>query len=113
MTISIIINIVLAVLALTVGFAATYYKGNSKLIKAVTGYIAQAEATYTSAKSGGAKMQYVVGKLYALLPAIIRPFMPESVIQTICQAIFDKVDAYAKLQLDKVVDKVTDTKTAK
>ena len=106
MSVSEIINIALAALALVVGFLVTYYKGNNKLVKAVAGYIAEAETTYTSAKSGGVKMQYVVGKLYALLPAVVRPFIPESVVQTIAQAIFDQVSAYAKLQLDKAVDKV-------
>lgn len=73
-----IINIALAALAVIVGFIATYYKGNGKLVKVVASYIADAEATYTSALSGGAKMQYDVGKLYALLPAVVRPFISQT-----------------------------------
>lgn len=113
MTVSDIINIVLAVLTVIVGFLATYFKGNSKLYSRVASYIALAEATYTDASSGGLKMQYVIGRLYALIPAVIRPFIPESVIQTIVQTVFDQVAAYATKQLDKAATKVTEDTAAK
>lgn len=105
MSISDIVNIGFAILFLIAGFLSIYYQGNSKLTKAVSGFIAEAEATYTSAASGGVKMQYAVGKLYSLLPAVVRPFIPESVIQVIAQSVFDQIAAYAKIQLDRAVDK--------
>ena len=112
MSVSDIINIVLAALTIVVGFLSLYFKGNTKLYSRVASYIALAEATYTDANSGGLKMQFVVGKLYALIPAVIRPFIPQSVIQTIVQTVFDQIAAYATKQLDKAVDKIPTAATS-
>lgn len=106
MNVSEIVNIVLVALTLVVGFAATYFKANGKLNGKVAAYISEAEATYTDAKSGGVKMQYVVGKLYALLPAAIRPFIPQTILMTLAQTVFNKIADYATQQLDKAMDKV-------
>lgn len=99
------ISIGFAALTLAAGFLATYYKGSGRLSGAVAGFIAQAEQTYKDAGSGGLKMQYVCGKLYAMLPAAVRPFIPQAVIQTVAQAVFNEIDAYAKAQLDRVLNK--------
>jgi hypothetical protein len=60
-------QLIFAALTVIIGFSAIYYKGNSKLIRAVTSYIAEVEGNNTNAKSGSEKMQYVVKKLYLLL----------------------------------------------
>lgn len=112
MNISEIVNIVLVVLSIIIGFAATYFKGNAKINGRVAAYIAEAEATYTDAKSGGVKMQYVVGKLYALLPAAIRPFIPQAILVALAQNIFDKIAEYAAAQLNKAVDKALPSSSA-
>lgn len=105
MSVSDIINIVLIVLTVVSGFLSLYFKGNSTLYAKAADYIALAESTYTDAKSGGLKMQYVVSRLYALIPAAVRPFIPQALVQTIAQTVFDQVAAYAAKQLDKAVSK--------
>lgn len=106
MSIQTIIYIVEAVAYIVLGFVATYFSANATLRGKVVGFIDAAEALYTDAKSGGQKFQYVIGQLYALLPAFLRPFLPQALLAAFVQGIFNQVDAYAKKQLDKAVNKV-------
>ena len=53
-------------------------------------------------KAGGVKFEWVVGRLYNLLPLAIRPFVPRSLIEQIVQTTFDAIEGYAKMQLDRL-----------
>lgn len=98
-----IIYIIEAAAYIIIGFVATYFSANATLRGKVVGFIDAAEALYTDTKSGGQKFQYVIGQLYALLPAFLRPFIPQALLAAFVQGIFNQVDAYAKKQLDKTV----------
>lgn len=96
----------LAALILFGGFAL-YFKSKTVLTEKVTGLIAQAEDTYKDAtKAGGAKFDWVVNHLYVYVPAWLRPLITREVIGQIVQFVFDSVQSYAKLQLDRMTDKV-------
>lgn len=104
-----IINIVLVVLTIVVGFVSLYFKANTKLYAKVTGFITAAEGLYQDANSGGQKFEWVIGQLYALIPAPVRPFIPKSILAAIVQNIFNQVAAYATKQLDRATVKITST----
>lgn len=109
---SIALNIIFAILLIVLGFFSVYYKGSAKLQAFAAKYIKEAEETYKDTISGGQKFQIVMGKLYALIPAAFRPFIPESFLSAIVQNIFDQIDAYAKSQLDKAVGKLPEAGAA-
>lgn len=93
--------IVIAIL----GGLALYAKTNQKLAelaaKAVI-FIKEAELAYKdSTKSGGAKFEFVVNKLYTFVPAVLKPIITKDILEDITQRTFDQVEAYAKEQLDK------------
>ena len=60
-------QLIFAALTVIIGFSAIYYKGNSKLIRAVTSCITGVDKNNINAKSSSEKMQYAVKKLYLLL----------------------------------------------
>ena len=106
-----IVNIALAALTIVIGFVSLYFKANTKLYAKVTGFITAAEGLYTDANSGGQKFQWVIGQLYALIPAPVRPFIPQSILATLVQKFFNQMAAYATKQLDKAAAKVTSDTT--
>ncbi len=108
-----IINIALAALSIIIGFVSLYFKANTKLYAKVTGLITAAEGLYQDANSGGQKFEWVIGQLYALIPAPVRPFIPKSILAALVQNIFNQVAAYATKQLDKATAKVTADSAAK
>ena len=113
MTPDMIINILQIVAYMVLGGLALYFQTNTKLKSYVNDYIAQAEDYYKSAtKAGGLKMEFVIEKLYGLIPVYMKPFFPKELVRAIIQNAFDAVEDYAKQTLDKaaefVVDKVED-----
>lgn len=108
-----IINIVQIVVYVILGGLAVYFQTNTKLKSFVNDYIVRAEEYYKSAtKAGGMKMEFVIDKLYELIPIYMKSFFPRELVQAIVQNAFDAVQDYAKQALDKaaefVVDKVED-----
>lgn len=102
-----IFRAVLYIMALILGGLALWYKGNSKLNGKVAALITAAEAEYRdSVKAGGQKFEWVVDQLYRMIPAAIRPFVSRNLVDTVVQSTFNAVEGYAKLQLDKLADKV-------
>lgn len=96
----------LAALILFGGFAL-YFKSKAVLVEKVTGYITQAEIKYKEAtKAGGQKFEWVIDHLYVYVPVWLRPIITRDVIGQIAQYVFDSVESYAKLQLDRLTDKV-------
>lgn len=101
------IQIAQIVIAIIFGGLALYFKSKVKLTEKVSGLIAQAEDTYKSAtKAGDEKMNWVVTRLYVYVPAWFRPVITPKVLEQIVQFVFDNVESYAKMQLDKLTDKV-------
>lgn len=116
-------EIVKSVLFIIAGGLIVYYKTNPKLktesdkalewIERLRGaaveYIDRAELEFEGTKRGGEKFEWVVDKLYSLLPAAVKPFISREIVKDIVQSTFDLVQSYAKQQLDRLVDKVTET----
>ena len=101
------IQIAQIVIAIIFGGLALYFKSKVKLTEKVSGLIAEAEDTYKSyTKAGGMKFEWVVTRLYVYVPVWLRPLITREVIGRIVQFVFDNVESYAKMQLDKLTDKV-------
>lgn len=86
------------------GVGLAYYRTNAKLQEYVAGLIAAAEGKYTETKSGGAKFAFVCNRIYALVPVPLRAVITRQMIEQIVQGTFDSMAAYAKTQLDRLVD---------
>ena len=87
----------LVFVALCVGY---YFYVKSKINAAVSGSINDAEK---SEINGEAKKAEAVAQLSAIVPAVLKPFISEKMIDAIVQAAFDKIEAYAKKQNKKKV----------
>lgn len=78
------------------------------LSKAVI-YIKEAEEFYQdTTNAGGQKFDYVVNKLYNLVPDIIKPIITKDMIEKIVQSTFDEIEEYAKIQIENKIDKVNE-----
>ena len=89
---------------LLLGAALAYYRTNAKLQRFVASLIVQAEKKYTDAKVGGIKFAWVCGKIYNMMPVPLRAIVTRQMIENIVQGTFDAMAAYAKTQIDKLVD---------
>ena len=69
---------------------------------------AKAEQEFTGFKQGNERFQAVVKWIYDLIPNYLRPFFPQKFIEALIQNAFEQSAAYAKKQLDKLVDKIFD-----
>lgn len=95
----IFINILLALATIAFGFISYYLEIKHKMQKEINGYIDAAEDT---GEDGDRKMEMVVDKLYFdIVPVVLRPFLTKKVIESIVQAAFDKIEDYAKKQVEK------------
>lgn len=109
MEITMVLNIIRVVAYFVLGGLAVYFKYNTKLNQKVTTYINEAEEQFQSVtKSGGLKFQWVVDRLYALIPTPLNLIFTKEMIGVLVQTAFDGMASYATKQLDKVVDKVID-----
>jgi len=117
------LNIIGYVLFALFGGLVVYYKGNPKMqdktdeavawLDKIRGFavdfIARAEDEFKGTQRGGEKFDWVVNSLYNMLPDAIKPFISKSTIEGVVQAAFDSIQAYAKLQLDRIVDEAIKT----
>ena len=85
------------------GALIAYYRTNAKLQRFVAGLIAQAESTYGSG-TGGVKFEWVCSKIYLMVPVPLQAIINKQMIETTVQGTFNSMAAYAKTQLDKLVD---------
>lgn len=108
MELTVIMNVIELVLYILLGGLALWFKTNSKINNVVNGLIAKAEQEFTGFKQGNERFQAVVKWIYDLIPNYLRPFFPQKFIEALIQNAFEQSAAYAKQQLDKVVDKVLD-----
>lgn len=86
------------------GAATAYYRTNAKLQKFVAGLITQAETAYSGVKTGGVKFEWVCNKIYSMIPAPLKLIVTRQMIEEIVQGTFNSMAAYAKTQLNKLVD---------
>ncbi len=89
---------------LLLGIGTAYYHTNAKLQKFVAGLIAQAETAYSGIKTGSVKFEWVCNKIYSMIPVPLQALITRQMIEEIVQGTFDAMAAYAKTQLDKLVD---------
>ena len=101
------VQIITTVLLVIAGYFVSYFKTKSKLIDSATAAIVHAENTYSSyTKAGQDKFNWAVNYLYELVPAPLKFIFTQEMIGKIVQTVFDKIEAYANKQLDKIVDKI-------
>lgn len=89
---------------LLLGLAAAYYRTNDRLQSTIGDLIAQAEAAYGDAKTGGIKFEWVCGKVYSMVPVPLNAIITRQMVESLVQSTFDAMTAYAKIQLDKLLD---------
>ena len=96
------VELILSILSLLTTVAAIlfgYYQSIRKLIEQeALNAINKAEELD---KMGEEKMTEAVEAVYAILPAVVKPFISKSVLETIIQTVFDKVEEYAQKQVTK------------
>jgi len=51
--------------------------------------------------AGAEKFEEAVATIYALIPAVVKPFITRTLVEELVQSVFDKMEDYAKKQLDK------------
>lgn len=101
-----IMQLVVPVLTILLGALSAYLKTNEKLRNSSIKYITEAEEMYKDvSKAGGQKFSWVVGTLYNIVPVPLRVVITKKCIEKIVQSTFDGIEAYAKTQLDKAIDK--------
>ena len=89
---------------LFLGLAAAYYRTNGKLQGVIGNLIAQAETAYGEAGNGGLKFRWVCDKVYSMVPMPLSVIITKRMVEGLVQSTFDVMAAYAKLQLDKLLD---------
>lgn len=106
---SMITHIAGVVLMAVLGYFAMFLKTRGDLLSMVSTLITQAEEEYLDVKNaGGQKFTWVCDKLYAGIPAVLKPFISYQDVERMVQATFDEVEAYANKQLNGFVDKFAD-----
>ncbi len=90
---------VFASMCTVVAIFISYYLNIKRKIEAeVPGAINGAEDT---GMSGAEKFEEAVNTIYALIPLAVRPFITRSLVETLVQEVFDKMEEYARKQLNK------------
>lgn len=104
-----IYSIIVTVAFVLLGFLSTYLKTKSKVIAKIAEFITKAEEIYKSTTGkGGEKHELVIDWAFALVPAPLKPFITREFIANTLDKIFEQVQDYSTMQLDKVVDKIVD-----
>lgn len=97
-----IVQIVEIVAFIVGGFVLSYLRTSQVVHKFAAELIADAEELFAHIeKSGVQKMAWVVGQLIEYVPAWLKPFLTSEKIQAIVQTVFDKIKAYADIQVSK------------
>lgn len=93
-----ILNIVLIVLTILSTLIGYYFKIKEKISKEINGLINNAE---DGESIGADKMNQVVDNLYKLVPIAYRGILNKNVLEKMVQLAFDKIEEYAKKQVNK------------
>ena len=97
-----IVSIVLTVLMLIVTFIGHYFYVRGKLHKAAAGAISNAEQ---DDKTGEEKLELAVDQVYSIVPDSLKIIIHRKTVRKIVQAAFDKIEDYAKKQVEKKHEK--------
>lgn len=89
---------------LFLGMLVAYYRTNGRLQSVIGNLIAQAEKTYGEANNGGIKFRWVFNKVYSMVPIPLNAIITKQMVEGLVQSTFDVMAAYAKIQLDKLLD---------
>ena len=89
---------------LLLGLAAAYYRTNGRLQGVIGNLIAQAEIAYGETRNGEIKFRWVCDKVYSMVPMPLNAIITKRMVEGLVQSTFDVMAAYAKLQLDKLLD---------
>lgn len=90
-----IVSSIFTILATILGY---YQHIKKKLEQEALNAINRAEETD---KIGSEKMKDAIKMVYDMIPAVARPFISEKMIEMVIQGVFDKVEEYARKQLEK------------
>lgn len=93
-----ILNIVMTILIIVSIVIGYYFNVKQRLLDAINGKIDEAEGNLIDGKE---KMEYVVTELYRLIPIPYRSIFNKSFIEKLVQKAFDKIEDYAKKQVNK------------
>jgi hypothetical protein len=93
-----IYSIILTVLAIVGYFLSYYFSVKAKIYEATESAVNEAEQ---DGKTSSEKMEFAVNQIYELVPAAFKPFITKAVIEKIVQKAFDKIEEYAKKQVEK------------
>lgn len=89
---------------LLLGLGLAYYRASARLQSVIAYMIAEAEKVYGDGVRGSTKFKWVCDTLYGVLPAPLRIIITRPMIERLVQSTFDAMAAYAKRQLDKLLD---------
>ena len=105
MSVELMIEILKIIGYILLGGLSLYLKTKENLKEKACCVITEAETKYQDMTNAGeAKFEYAIDKLYAQIPAVFKPFMTRTMIGTIVQTVFESVESYARLRLDKLAD---------
>lgn len=100
-----ILTIVSSVITVAAAILGYYQHIKKRLEQEALNAINKAEETD---KIGAEKMQDAIEMVYDMIPAVARPFISEKMVEMVIQGVFDKVEDYARKQLEKEKTKATD-----
>ncbi len=93
-----ILTIVSSVITVAAAILGYYQHIKKRLEQEALNAINKAEETD---KIGAEKMQDAIKMVYDMIPAVARPFISEKMVELVIQSVFDKVEEYARKQLEK------------
>ena len=93
-----ILTIVSSVITVAAAILGYYQHIKKRLEEEALNAINKAEETD---KIGAEKMQDAIKMVYDMIPAVVRPFISEKMVELVIQSVFDKVEDYARKQSEK------------
>lgn len=94
----ILLTVLASICTVVALFISYYFYIKRKIEAEVPGAINGAEDT---GMSGAEKFTEAVDTIYTLIPVAVRPFITRCLVETLVQEVFDKMEEYARKQLDK------------
>lgn len=91
-------------LLLLLGLGLAYYRTSARLQSVIAYMITEAERVYGDRFRGSTKFKWVCDTLHGILPAPLRVIITRPMIERLVQRTFDTMAAYAKMQLDRLLD---------
>lgn len=93
-----ILTIVSSVIAVAAAILGYYQHIKKRIEQEALDAINKVEETD---KIGAEKMQDAIKMVYGMIPAVAKPFISEEMVELVIQRVFDKVEDYARKQLEK------------